>query len=158
MSTGGWESIPLTDGRYQVFLNPATTTSTASNTFTTSSSAEVRVPTRKDNTIYCPCWVHEKKIMPTDKNGNCRRCGCKHIVSIDGSILFGRAPIGAIKAAGLIPSPAYSIIETDDGDKSAVVFVERGPVTLEEQYVGDIDPDDEDDGWDDEDEEDEDDE
>lgn len=158
MSTGGWESIPLTDGRYQVFRNPATTTSTASNTFTTSSSAEVRVPTRKDNTIYCPCWVHEKKIMPTDEYGNCRKCGCKHTASTDGHMLLGRAPLGAIKAAGLIPSPAYSIIETDDGDKSAVVFVERGPVTLEEQYVGDIDPDDEDDGWDDEDEEDEDDE
>lgn len=158
MSTGGWESIPLTGGRYRVFWNPAPTTSTASNTVITSGSAEVRVHPRKDNTIYCPCWVHEKKIMPTDEYGNCRKCGCRHTANTNGRQLYGRAPMGAIKAAGLIPSPAYSIIETDDGDKSAVVFVERGPVTLEEQYVGDIDPDDEDDGWDDEDEEDEDDE
>ena len=155
MSTGRWESITTSGGRYHVFWNPATTTSTASTTFTTSSSAEVRVHPRKDNTIYCPCWVHEKKIMPTDEYGNCRKCGCKHTASTDGHMLLGRAPMGAIRAAGLKPSPAYSIIETEDGDQSAVVFVERGPVTLEEQFpvANQVDPDD---GWDEDDEEEED--
>lgn len=148
MSTVEWESIATAPNRYQVFWDAATT----------NSSAEVMVTPRKYNAIYCSCWVHEKKIMPTDEDGKCRKCGCQHAASTDGRRLYGRAPMGAILAAGLKPSPSYGIIETEDGDKSAVVFVDRGPVTLEEQYVGDIDEDDEHNyGDDDEDEEDEDD-
>lgn len=133
------------------------TTGTYGYSTVTSSLTEVSALTMKDNAIYCACWVHERKLMPTDINGKCVKCGGNHTAQrAINDRLYGRAPMGAIVAAGLDYNRNYRVGVSDDGEKSAVCYVTVAPLTLEEQVDPlddleedeDVDDPDIDDDWD----------